>query len=172
MVKKIVIMIAAIVAFTFSASAALPFDKYTIKRSELPQEAQTMLSEHFPKAKISMIKVDRHLLKKTDYDVRLTNGTKIEFSNKGKWTSVEVKKGSVPEALLHKTIRNHVSRTFADLEVRKVVKKLSGYDIRLSDNSEHRYDLLGIYKGAKTVSEIEAESTDTDSPEETEEETA
>ena len=42
-----------------------------------------MLGEHFPKAKVSMIKVDRHLLKKTDYDVRLTNGTKIEFTNKG-----------------------------------------------------------------------------------------
>ena len=49
-----------------------------------------MLDEYFPKAKVNMIKVDRHLLKKTDYDVKLTNGTKIEFSNKGR-TNVDCK---------------------------------------------------------------------------------
>ena len=37
-----------------------------------------MITTYFPKAKISMIKVDKHLLKKTDYDVKLVNGTKIE----------------------------------------------------------------------------------------------
>ena len=51
------------------------FDKYTIDRDELPQPAQEFLNEHFPKAKVSMIKVDKHLLKKTDYVVKLTNGS-------------------------------------------------------------------------------------------------
>ena len=50
-------------------------DKYTINRDNLPQAAQEMLKEYFPKAKVGMIKVDKHLLKKTDYDVRLVNGT-------------------------------------------------------------------------------------------------
>ena len=63
-----------------------------------------MLDEHFPKAKVSMIKVDKHLLKKTDYDVKLTNGTKIEFSNKGSWTSVNCGKREVPEALVPGTV--------------------------------------------------------------------
>lgn len=40
------------------------FDKYTIDRENLPEEARQMIDEYFPKAKISMIKVDRHLLKK------------------------------------------------------------------------------------------------------------
>ena len=66
-------------------------DKYTINRENLPEEALEMLDEYFPKAKVSMIKVDRHLLKKTDYDVKLVNGTKIEFSNAGKWQSVDCK---------------------------------------------------------------------------------
>ena len=45
------------------AYAALPFDKYSIDRKDLPEAAREMLDEHFPKAKVSMIKVDRHLLK-------------------------------------------------------------------------------------------------------------
>ena len=96
----------AFVAGVISASAALPLDKYSINRKDLPEPAREMLDEHFPKAKVSMVKVDRHLLKKTDYDVRLTNGAKIEFSNKGKWTNVDCKKKSVPESLVPKAIRN------------------------------------------------------------------
>lgn len=83
MSRKILVIITLILGVIL-ASAALPFDKYSINRKDLPEEAQQMLDEHFPKAKVSMVKVDRHLLKKTDYDVRLTNGTKIEFSNKGR----------------------------------------------------------------------------------------
>mgnify|MGYP001033884783 FL=1 len=88
------------------------FDKYTIDRDELPQPAQEFLNEHFPKAKVSMIKVDKHLLKKTDYDVKLTNGTKIEFNNSGKWTSVDCKTKEVPQKLILKAIRNYVSKNF------------------------------------------------------------
>lgn len=157
MTKKFLIMLALVALCAFSASALLPLDKYTISRKELPAEAQEMLSEHFPKAKVSMIKVDRHLLKKTDYDVRLTNGARIGFSNKGAWTSVEVKKGSVPEALIHKTIRRHLDKNFKGLDVRRIEKKISGYIICLSDESEHRYDLLGIYKGVKDKESEESE---------------
>ena len=86
--RKIVVIMAVLMGVV-SASAALPFDKYSINRKDLPDAAKEMLDEYFPKAKVSMIKVDKHLLKKTDYDVKLTNGTKIEFSNKGKWASVD-----------------------------------------------------------------------------------
>lgn len=145
--KKIITVLILAIASVATAVAALPFDKYTIKRDELPAEAREMLDEHFPKAKISMIKVDRHLLKKTDYDVRLTNGTKIKFSNKGKWTSIEMGKGEVPEKLLHSTIRRHLDKNYSGLKVRGISKKIAGYEITLSDNTLLRYDLLGTFKG-------------------------
>ena len=50
-------------------------DSYTIDRDKLPAEAQEMLTEHFAKAKIGMIKVDQHLLKKTTgYEIGLSDG--------------------------------------------------------------------------------------------------
>ena len=76
--KKIILTLLLIVAGFGAANA----DKYTIDRSQLPESAQEFLTKYFPKSKVGMIKVDRHLLKKTDYDVKLVNGTKIEF-NKG-----------------------------------------------------------------------------------------
>lgn len=121
-------------------------DKYTLDRSDLPEEAQQMLTEYFPKAKVGMIKVDRHLLKKTDYDVRLVNGTTIEFSNKGKWTSVDCKTREVPSGLVKKNIRNHVAKNYPDTIIVRIKKKASGYEIRLSDGVELEYNLLGSFK--------------------------
>ncbi len=145
MYKKI---LAAAVAAVMSVTAANAFiDSYTIKRENLPEEAREMLDEHFPKAKVSLIKVDRHLLKKTDYDVRLTNGATIEFSNKGKWTSVDCGKRTVPEALVPKTIQKYVAKNYPDTKIVSIRKRNAGYDIGLSDNVELRFNLLGQFKG-------------------------
>ena len=144
--KKIILTLLTIL---ISTSLSFAFDKYTINRDELPQTAQDMLQQYFPKAKIGMIKVDKHLLKKTDYDVRLVNGTTIEFSNAGKWTSVDCKTKEVPEGLIPKTIRNYVHKNFKDLKIVKIEKKSSGYEIGLSDGVELKFNLLGQYKGAK-----------------------
>ena len=56
MIRKIIVIIALTLG-TISASAVLPIDKYTIKRSDLPEAAREMLDEYFPKAKVSMIKI-------------------------------------------------------------------------------------------------------------------
>ena len=67
---KKLLLIFALIAFIPMARA----DKYTLDRDNLPVKAQEMITTYFPKAKMSMIKVDKHLLKKTDYDVKLVNG--------------------------------------------------------------------------------------------------
>lgn len=146
MKKLLLTMMLAIIA---STTAFAFVDSYTIKREQLPEEAQQMLEKYFPKAKIGMIKIDRHLLKKTDYDVRLVNGTTIEFNNSGKWTSVDCKSREVPEGLVTKTIRNYIQKNYADVKIVKVKKKSSGYEIGLSDGVDLKFNLLGQFKGVK-----------------------
>lgn len=153
--KKFLLTLIAIVVST-TASYAF-FDKYTINRDELPEAAKEMLNEHFPKSKVSMIKVDKHLLKKTDYDVKLTNGTKIEFSNKGKWTSVNCGKKAVPEALVAKAIRNYVAKNYKGSKLVSITKKNAGYDIGLSCGKMLRFNALYQFKGEKN-----ADSSDSD----------
>ena len=145
--KKVLIFL---MAFVFSVTSAYALiDSYKVDRKNLPEEAQQMLEDYFPKAKVSLIKVDRHLLKKTDYDVRLTNGTKIEFSNKGKWTSVDCGSKALPDELVPKTIRNYVEKNYSDVKIVSIRKRNAGYDIGLSDNIELRFNLLGQFKGVK-----------------------
>lgn len=128
-------------------------DKYTINRDALPQTAREMLDTHFPKAKIGMIKVDRHLLKKTDYDVRLVNGSTIEFNNSGKWTSVNCKSREVPSGLIPQTIRKYVSKNYPDVKIVKISKTVSKYEIGLSDGVGLRFTPLGQFKGIIGIDE-------------------
>lgn len=149
--KKILLILFAMVLSVTAANAFI--DSYTISRDKLPEEAQKMLDEYFPKAKIGMIKVDRHLLKKTDYDVRLTNGTTIEFSNKGKWTSVNCGKKELPEGLVPKTVMKYINKNFSDVKVVSIKSRNAGYDIGLSDGVMLRFNLLGQYKGVIEIEE-------------------
>ena len=110
MKKLLLTLMAALMAVT-AANASI-FDKYTLKRSELPEEAQTMLTEYFPKAKVRYDQGRQAPVEKTDYDVRLSNGIKIEFSNKGKWASVNCGKKELPEGLVPGAIRRYIAKNF------------------------------------------------------------
>ena len=137
--------------FMAGGAAHAIIDEYTISRDKLPQEAREMLDEYFPKAKIGMIKVDKHLLKKTDYDVRLVNGTKIEFSNAGKWTSVDCKSREVPEKLVPSAIRTYVGKNGNGAKIVSIVKKTSTYEVGLSDGVVMIFNRLGQFKSVKIV---------------------
>lgn len=155
LIRRLAFM-AVFILGALSASAAIPIDKYSINRKDLPETAREMLTEHFPKAKVSMVKVDRHLLKRTDYDVKLTNGTKIEFSNKGQWTHIDCKKNSVPESLVPKTIRNSVAKKFAGIDIVSISRSSLYYTVGLSNGKKLKYDKLGIFQGELTSKEAEA----------------
>lgn len=145
MVKRFVAMV--VVALVAAVGAyALPLDKYTINREDLPEPAREFLTKYFPKAKVGMIKVDKHLLKKTDYDVKLVNGTKIEFNNKGNWTSVDCQTREVPEGIIMKPIRNYVNKKFPGQKIVSIEKKATSFEVELEDGVELQFDRLGNFK--------------------------
>lgn len=141
--KKYILLLVTIVMAALTSSA---LDKYSVNRQDLPATAQEFLNEHFPKARVSMVKTDKHLLKKTDYDVKLVNGTKIEFNNAGKWTSVDCKNSAVPQSIIPKAIRNYVAKNYSDLKIVRIEKKSTKYEVTLSDRAELTFSLLGQFK--------------------------
>ena len=146
--KLIMLMLIVVITSACSSNKSL-FNSYSLDRKDLPEAAREMLDEYFPKAKVGMIKVDRHLLKKTDYDVRLVNGTTIEFSNSGKWKSVDCKSREVPQGLVVRPIRNYVTKNCNGAKIVRIAKKSSGYVIGLSDGIELNFNLLGQIKNVK-----------------------
>lgn len=144
--KKYLLLFVAVFLGVMSGYA---LDKYSVDRNDLPEAAQNFLAEHFPKAKIGMVKTDKHLLKKTDYDVKLVNGTKIEFNNSGKWTSVDCKTNAVPDGVIPKAIRTYVKKNFPDVKIVKIEKTATKYNVGLSDDVELTFNLLGQFKSMK-----------------------
>lgn len=142
--KRAFFLFMALAAFTLSALAA--GDKYTLDRDALPEKAQQFLQEHFPKAKVGMIKVDRHLLKKTDYDVRLVNGTTIDFSNKGEWKEVDCGSKEVPSTIIPKVVSKSVSKNYPGTKIVCIKKKNLEYYITLSDGVKLKINQLGQSK--------------------------
>lgn len=143
--KFILPMLIALIMCALPARA----DKYSVNRDDLPQTAREFLNKHFSKSRVSMVKTDRHLLKKTDYDVKLVNGTKIEFNSKGEWTSVDCKTKEVPSELVIKPIRNYVSKNFPETYIVSIEKKTIGFEIELNDGIELKFDRLGTFKSMK-----------------------
>lgn len=142
---KFLVVLLALILSVSSAHAFI--DSYVISRDKLPEAAQEMLEEYFPKAKVSLIKIDRHLLKKADYDVRLTNGTTIRFNNKGKWKSVDCGRRTVPENLVPKKIRTYVANNYPEVTIVSISAGGSAYEIGLSDQLRLKFNLLGQFKG-------------------------
>lgn len=144
--KKLFLTLLGIMIFSLSGYA---FDKYSINREDLPETAQKFLAEHFPKSKVGMVKTDKHLLKKTDYDVKLVNGTKIEFNNTGNWTSVDCKTRRVPDSIIPKTILSYVKKNFPETFIVKIEKSSTKFEIELSDGVEATFNRLGQFKSMK-----------------------
>lgn len=144
--KKYLILTVALVC---SVMTVLAQDKYTINRNDLPEPAQKFLTEYFPKSKVSMVKTDRHLLKKTDYDVKLVDGSKIEFNNSGKWTTVDCNKKAVPDKIIIRPIRTYVKNKYPDEKIVKIKKTSTKFEVKLSNKVELNFNLLGQFKSEK-----------------------
>ncbi len=147
--KKFLLLTMMILAGALSSYAI--FDKYTLNREDLPEAAREMLDTYFPKAKIGMIKVDKHLLKKTDYDVKLVNGTKIEFSNNGEWTSVDCGKKALPDNLLPKAIARHLASKYSGQKAVSIKKSITSYEVGLDDGVVLKFNALGQFKEVVTI---------------------
>ncbi|MBR4563392.1 MAG: PepSY-like domain-containing protein [Paludibacteraceae bacterium] len=78
---------------------------------EMPLPAQRLIEAHFSKADVSVVMMDRELLS-TDYEVRLNDGTKVEFDGDGELYKIDCGTKAVPEALIPEAVRSYVATNF------------------------------------------------------------
>ena len=81
--KKFILMILSVVLFqnfTYADSERM------ISIEQLPVAAQKFLKTHFANQPLTYAKVDGYMFD-VDYEVRLVDGTKIDFDRKGNWTN-------------------------------------------------------------------------------------
>ena len=100
----------ALVAYSFSFTACTAGEK-VITYPELPLDAQRLIEKYFQKADVSVVIMDKEAIF-VEYEVRLTDGTKIEFEKNGELKKIDCGTKAVPETLLPEPVRQYVKNQF------------------------------------------------------------
>jgi hypothetical protein len=125
-------------------------DEKVIGGNDLPQAAQTFISTHFPGESITRAVKDTE--GKTEYDVRLSNGFKLEFNSAGEWREIEgfgieiplTIQDELPPSILAYVSDNHSAQLITKLEIDRgnyEVYLIGGLEIVFSSTGDFiRYD--------------------------------
>jgi len=139
--KKQVLFLAALMCMMLH-SVSIFADDRVIPVEQLPEAAKQFVKTNFPGQTISYATVDTEFLSKT-YEVRLDNGTEIEFDKKGVWDKVDCKRSAVPAKLVPAAIAQYVKANFPGTKIVKIDKDRGNYEIELSNDLDLKFNSRG-----------------------------
>lgn len=142
--KKLILK--SIFAMLLVGGISVQAQESLIKQGELPQKAQKFIADNFSNHTLDYIKKDKEVLS-TDYEVKFTDGTEIEFDSDGEWTDVDGRKTALPVGFIQNNIVNYVKENFANAQIVKIEKGSFGsQEVELSNGLELEFDAKGEFK--------------------------
>lgn len=134
-------------AFVAISTAAVCFaDDRPIPVKNLPAAAKVFVKENFPGNDIVYAKIDVEM-QKTEYEARLSDGSKVEFDEQGNWKEVDCHFKAVPAALVPQAVAGYVQEKFPGVAVTRISKKWYGFEVELQGDLELRFDKDGAFIG-------------------------
>ncbi len=135
--KKLVILLAMLLPV-----ATVSADSRPIEKSALPSEAQQFIQQHFPQQKVVFATIDSGLFD-TDYDVRLDDGTSLEFNGKGVCKDAENKRGQLPVSIMPGFVVEYVKANFPTATYYKIERDNRTIEVTISNDLEITFDQQG-----------------------------
>ncbi len=136
--KKFMILTSLLLVVSISTACA--DDEKTIDFTKLPNVAQQFISTHFPQDDVTHVTSD-----KDDYEVRLSNGTKIEFQKNGEWSDVDCTPNPVPASIVPEAIATYVTQNYPNAHIVQIDRDKRDYEIDLSNGLDLVFDLNGNF---------------------------
>ncbi|MFV0392277.1 MAG: PepSY-like domain-containing protein [Paludibacteraceae bacterium] len=131
----------SLVALIMASGTAFADNDKPIAVKQLPAAAKQFISSYFSDAKVSYAKVEQEFFAKS-YEVVFTNGSKVEFNNKGEWKDVDCKHTQIPEGIVPQQIKNHVTANYKkDVKIVAIDRDRYDYEIKMSNGLELKFDL-------------------------------
>ena len=115
-----------------------------INISELPKEATVFLAKHFPKNSINIATKDWEHGEK-GYEVKLTDGTEVEFYKDGSWREVDGHKKAIPTAYIPKSIVDYVKANYPKEQITHIDKGHKDIDVDLTNKIDLEFDTNGKF---------------------------
>ena len=133
--KRILETMLFALALLFASPASANTDGgKAISPGKLPQAALQTINTHLPGRKIAIAKVESELFSKS-YTVIFTNGEKIEFDGRGRWTEVKCKRSAVPASLVPAPIAQYIRANYPDCRILEIERD-DEYEVKLSNHVE------------------------------------
>ena len=117
-------------------------DDKIIPVEQLPAPAKTFVKKYFPQATIEYATKDTEFMG-TTYEVRLSDGTEVDFDKKGNWDNVNCKTKAVPASLVPAAIAQYVKAHYPNTVIVKIDKERGGYEIELSNDLDLKFNSKG-----------------------------
>ena len=136
--KRFILILAVAFGVTFAASA----DERPIEVSQLPKAAQDFMAKNFNKIKVLYATVDKDILD-VDYEVRLEDGTKIDFDNDGEWMDVSNKRLGIPKSVVPAELVAYVDANYPKANIISIDRGPRDYEIELSNGLELTFSIDG-----------------------------
>ena len=137
--KRLILSLVALMALLASAKAD---NDRPISPDQLPAAAQTFIKQTFPQQTIAYAEIEQSFAK-TKYEVRLSDGSKVEFTGTGEWDKVDCKYKAVPAALVPEVIAKNVQASYPGALITKIDKELFGWEIELNNGLDLKYSAAG-----------------------------
>ena len=139
--KKTMIYLVSAIAFLFTFAGC---EEVKINENRLPETARTFIRQNFPHTTILSAEKEKEDGVK-QYNVRLADGTEIEFDAKGNWKSIECEFSVLPEAALLPTISEYIAENYPGSKAYKIDKKYGGYEVEIIDVTEKLQKASSVY---------------------------
>ena len=117
-------------------------DERPITVESLPKAAVEFIKGNFPNSPVVLATVDREIMD-TDYEVRLEDGTIIDFDGKGRWVEVSNKRNALPASVLPKPIAAYIKSNYPSERCLKIEKNSHSYETKLTNGLELVFTLDG-----------------------------
>ena len=139
--KKLMFIMASLL-MTMNACSSKP---QVATFNELPAPAQQFITTYFAQSDIAWIQWERDGVSK-EYEVKLNNGTWIEFYSDGALEKIDCKTNAVPAGIVPETVVNYVSTNFPQVVIVKYQIDRRDQEVELNTGLELVFDLNGNFK--------------------------
>ncbi|MEG0892033.1 MAG: PepSY-like domain-containing protein [Bacteroidales bacterium] len=128
-------LIALSMALLFTSFTANADDDKRINFNQLPKTAQLFITRHFSANDIVTAKLDKEITG-TIYEVKLKNGTEIDFKKIGTPIKIDCGNNKVPDSIVGKDILAIIKNLYPATFVKKIKYLKTGTEIELSNGND------------------------------------
>ncbi|MBA9074370.1 putative membrane protein YkoI [Flavobacterium gossypii] len=115
-----------------------------IETTELPKAAQEFLQKHFSHTSIEVAKKDAEHGEK-GYEVKLKDGTEVEFWKDGSYREVDGGKNPIPTAFIPDSIKDYVSKNYPNEKITHIDYGHKDLDVDLTNGIDLEFTKEGKF---------------------------